>query len=161
MWSTHHPSCTHDIQKEIECPKVSLGQLSPTSLRDPLQAYVKQRESKKIKERRIKERKRGPGVKLESKGKMNKKYIYIYTHTIGVLSWTEIYRWAWAFFLLHQTTNKRDLVGMAILCVKLCKIICAINEQYYKHFYNIFTKHCGFLFLDGTQVYWWQGILGL
>ena len=75
--------------------------MGPTSLRDPLQAYVKQRESKKIKERRIKERKRGPGVKLESKGKMNKIYIYIYTHTIGVLSWTEIYRWAWAFFLLH------------------------------------------------------------
>ena len=41
---------------------------------------VKQRESKKIKERRIKERKRGPGVKLESKGKMNKIYIYIHTH---------------------------------------------------------------------------------
>ena len=37
--------------------------------------------SKKIKERRIKERKRGPGVKLESKGKMNKKNIYLYTHT--------------------------------------------------------------------------------
>ena len=69
-WTTHHLSCIHDIHKEVECPKVSLGQLSPASLRDPAQAYVRegvvqQRESKKIKER-----KSGPGVKLESKGKI-------------------------------------------------------------------------------------------
>ena len=66
-------------------PGMPQGGYSPIEsviLRDPVQAYVKQRESKKIKER-----KRGPGVKLEIKGKKKKK-------TIGVLSRTEMYRWA-------------------------------------------------------------------
>lgn len=36
MWSSYHPSCTHDIHKKVECPKVDLGQLSPASSRDPI-----------------------------------------------------------------------------------------------------------------------------
>ena len=93
-------------------------------MRDPVQAYVKQRESKKIKERRIKERKRGPGVRLESQGKMNKKKKYNRSAFVDTV--TEMYRWAWAFFLLHRTTNKRGSSGDGnFVFIKLCKIICA------------------------------------